>query len=182
MLWYSVNGDICPRSDGMKRLFWIALGLLLAGCERNPYVKQQLKSAEAGDYFAKYNLWDAYQNGRHGVNADRSRADQWLREITKDVWVVKFEPADSFRPSNPMEYLKYMSKYSHLNSEKQRIGIAGFFRTTKEGGVLRASFLTNYPDKLREDIEKMPNLKVTDVAELTPKQFVEYVRQPQESL
>jgi hypothetical protein len=178
-------------SERIKKLFLLkrnlllllALGLLsIAGCNRNDYTRAQLKLAESGDYFARYNLWECYYNGTHGVKKDDVEANKWLHKIAENVWVVKFEPINQFNPKNPGEFLQYMFKYTTLNSGKTEIGKAGFFRTTKEGGKLVGSFLTNHPDTLQQSIEQIPDLKVISAEQLTPNDFIEYVAQGQQSL
>ena len=170
----------------MKKLCFILVScLLLAGCSRNPgdeYVRQQTKAAKAGSYWAKYNLWDSYYNGTHGVDKDRGKADKWLRQMVKDVFVVRFEPANGFNPRNAGDYVKKLSERIPLQSEQTRIGLAGFLRTKKEGDKLVGSFLSNEPDKLKAYIENNPNVSFVSVEPMTPQTFIEYERSIQEAL
>jgi hypothetical protein len=171
----------------MKRLSFIFLScLLLAGCSKTPgdiYVSQQTKDAKAGNHWAEFHLWDAYYNGTHGVDKNSVKADKWLGKFVKDVYVVRFEPANGFNPKNAGDYLKpFSQRHVPLNSDKDRIGIAGFLRTKKEGDKLVASFLTNEPDKLRAYIENNPDLKFDSVEAMTPQTFIEYANTIQESL
>ena len=158
----------------------------MAGCSKTPgdiYVKQQTQLAEHGVRWAEFKLWDAYANGANGVTPDSAKAEQWLGKFVKDVYVVRFEPAGSFHPKNAMDYLNNISKRAPgVQSDNNRIGVAGFFRTKKEGDKLVASFLTNEPDKLQAYIENNPDLKFVSVEALTPQTFIEYERTKQESL
>jgi len=159
--------------------------LFLAGCSRGPgdeYVCEQRKAVKAGSYFAKYHLWEAYYNGTHGVDKDRGKANQWLQQIVKDVYVVRFEPAGAFIPRNAGDYVKKLSERMTLQSEQTRIGLAGFLRTKKEGNKLLGSFLTNEPDKLQAYIENNPDVRFISVEPMTPQTFIEYERSIQEAL
>ena len=171
----------------MKKLGFILLVCsLLAGCSKTPgdiYVRQQTKEAEAGNHWAEFKLWDAYYNGTQGVDKNPAKADKWLDRFVKDVYVVRFEPANGFNPQNPGDYLKDISKRTpEARSGNGRVGVASFFRTKKEGDKLVASFLTNEPDKLQAYIENNPNLKFISVEPMTPQTFIEYERSIQESL
>jgi hypothetical protein len=117
------------------------------------------------------------------VAPNPAKADKWLRAFVKDVYVVRFEPANGFHPQNAMDYLNDISKHTpQVRSDNRRIGVAGFFRTAKNGGQLVASFLTNEPDKLRAYLENNPDLKFVSVEAMTPERFIEYENSPQESL
>ncbi len=171
----------------MKKLGFILLTCsLLAGCSKTPgdiYVREQTKAAEAGNRWAEFKLWDAYCSGTHGVAKNPAKANKWLGHFVKDVHVVRFEPANGFNPRNAGDYLNDLSKRApEVRSDNDRIGVAGFFRTKKEGNKLVASFLTNEPDKLRAYIENNPNLKFISVEPMTPQTFIEYNRSIQESL
>jgi hypothetical protein len=167
----------------VKRFILLAFSLLLVGCNNSQYTRQQEKLAKSGDYWAKFNLWNCYNDGTHGVKKDPAKARRWLDEFfVKKVWVVKFEPVNGFNPQNAGEFLKYMSRYANVYSGAKELGKAGFFRTTKAGGKLAASFLTNYPDQLQTAIGTMPDVKIDSVEPLLPAQFGDYVRLPQESL
>lgn len=159
---------------------------VFAGCAKTPgdiYISQQTKSAEAGNHWAEFHLWDAYYNGTHGVDKSSGKADKWLAKFVKDVYVVRFESANSFNPKNAGDYLKAFSqRHVPLNSDQDRIGIAGFLRTKKEGDKLVASFLTNEPAKLQAYIENNPALKFDSVEAMTPQTFIEYANSIQESL
>ena len=159
---------------------------LLAGCANPPgdiYVRQQTKAAEAGNRWAQFNLWDAYNSGTHEVDQNPAKADKWLGQFVKGVYVVRFEPANGFNPRNAGDYLKDISKRApQVRSDNQRLGMAGFFRTKKEGDKLVASFLTNEPDKLQAHIENNPDLKFISVEAMTPQSFIDYERSIQESL
>jgi hypothetical protein len=160
---------------------------VFAGCAKTPgdiYISQQTKSAaEADNRWAQFNLWDAYYNGTHGVDKNQAKADKWLNQFVKDVYVVRFEPANGFHPQNAMDYLNDIRKHTpQVSSAKNGVGTGSFFRTKKEGDKLVASFLTNEPDKLRAYIENNPDLKFISVEAMTPQSFIEYENSIQESL
>jgi len=144
--------------------------------------QQQLKKAAQGDKWAACWLWDAYHRGSHGIQADPAKADEWLRKFIRNVWVVRFEPVGDYKPTNPGEFLERIHQYAHSYSGKTDIGEASFFRTTVQGDKLAASFLSNVPDQLKAHLAKVPGVKVTLVAKMTPEEFVKYEATPQESL
>jgi beta-lactamase regulating signal transducer with metallopeptidase domain len=155
--------------------------------ERSPQeslwsLPQKIKLAQGGNEWAAYELWDAYHRGNHGVQPDPAQADQWLREVVKDLWVVRFEPVDDFSPTNPGEFLGRIDQYSSCRSGVTKIGAASFFRTTKQGNKLVGSFLSSSPDQLKTGLAKVPGLKVTSFERITPQQFINYEQSPQESL
>ena len=147
------------------------------------YVSEQTKLANTGVRWAEYHLWDSYAHGGNGVEPNPAKADQWLRAFVKDVSVVRFEPADGFHPQNAGDYLNDIMKHTpEVRSSDGRLGVAGFFRTKKQGDKLVASFLSNEPDKLRSYIESNPDLKFVSSEAMTPQSFIEYDKSPQESL
>jgi hypothetical protein len=145
-------------------------------------LQEKLKAAEAGNQWAAYDLWDAYHRGKHGVKTDPAQADKWLGKVVNNVWLVRFEPVGDFSPKNPREFLARIHQYSPYRSGQTNIGAASFFRTTKQGDKLVGSFLSNYPDKLKAGLAKVPGLKVTSAEEIKPDQFIKYEQSPQESL
>ena len=96
--------------------------------------------------------------------------------------MVRFEPVDDFAPANPAEFLGRIHEYSVSRSGRENIGAASFFRTTRQGEKLVGSFLSNYPDRLKASLAKVPGLKVTSIERITPEAFVKYEESPQESL
>jgi beta-lactamase regulating signal transducer with metallopeptidase domain len=144
--------------------------------------QQKMKLAQAGNDWAAYELWDAYRSGKHGIQTDPAEADKWLGKLVHDLWVVRFEPIDDFAPANPEEFLGRIHQYSSSRSGQTNIGAASFFRTTKQGGKLVGSFLSNYPDQLKASLAKVPGLKVTSVERMSPNEFIKYEQSPQESL
>jgi serine/threonine protein kinase len=146
------------------------------------YISEQSKEAQAGNYWAKYRLWEAYYKGTRGVAKDPAKADQWLAEIVKDVWLVKFVPVNGFNPATPMAFLNNIQAYSPVVSEQDRIGMGGFFRTKPQDGKLTGSFLSNYPDRLKAAITNNPYLKLVSVEPLTAAMFIDYEQSAQESL
>jgi hypothetical protein len=140
-------------------------------------------AADAGNYFAKYELWAVYQKGAEGVAKNPENADKILREYIKGVYLAKFQPVNGFAPTTPEEFLANCNAHSSLRSAPQgRIGGASFFRTTAKDGVLIGSFLTENPDEMRKDIEANPSLKLISIEKLTPAMFISYEASPQESL
>ena len=144
--------------------------------------QQQLTMAEGGNKWAAYQLWESYYRGKNAVKTDPAKAEKWLREFVQDVWIVKFEPVNDFAPASPEAYLLRIDQYAHVYSGQTEIGTSGFFRTTKKGGKLLGSFLSNYPDQLKAALAKVPGLKVTSVEKITPEKFIKYDQSPQESL
>jgi hypothetical protein len=141
-----------------------------------------VRLVQAGNEWAVYDLWHAYHRGNHGVQADPAQADKWLGMLVRNLWVVRFEPIDDFAPKDPGEFLGRINQHSPCRSGQTNIGAASFFRTTKRGGKLVGSFLSNYPDQLKTSLAKVPGLKVTSAARMTAAEFVKYEESPQESL
>ena len=181
-------GTLAIKKNMKMKTFGLVLAScwLLAGCAKTPgdiYVRQQTKAAEAGNRWAQFNLWDAYYSGKHEVDKNPAKADKWLGKFVKDIYVVRFEPANGFNPRNAGDYLKDILKRApEVRSDNKRLGVAGFFRTRKQGDKLAASFLTNEPDKLQAYIENNSDLKFISVEPMTPQSFIEYERSIQESL
>lgn len=149
----------------------------------NAFLSGQMNDQKAGIRWAEYKLWDAYHHGTHGLGKNPAKAQKWLSQFVRDVYAVRFKPAGDFHPRNAADYLKdIMNHTPQVQSANDRIGVAGFFRTTKEGDKLFASFLTNEPDKLRSYIEANPDLEFISSEPMTPQSFVDYEQSPQESL
>lgn len=147
------------------------------------YISQQTRSAAASDRWVQFNLRDAYANGGHGVDRNPAKAGQWLNQFVKGLYVVRFEPADGFHPQNPMDYLKDIRQHTPpVHSAQNGVGLGSFFRTTKEGDKLAASFLTDQPEALRADIESNPHLKFVSSEAMTAQSFIRYEKSRQESL
>jgi hypothetical protein len=146
------------------------------------YLQQQLKRAKAGNYWAKYNLWDAYSRGTHGVAKNPAEADKWLPELVKGVYLAKFEPADGFNPKTSKEMLDKFNESCHVPSPKDSVGGANVFRTKRQGGKLVGSFLTASPDEFKAELEKCPSLKLISIEKVTPKMFLAHEAARQESL
>ncbi len=145
-------------------------------------LQQKLQAADKGNQWAAYDLWDAYYRGHHGVNKDAAEAEKWLAKVTEKIWVVRFEPVDDFSPANALDFLNRISAHASCYSGKNDIGVASFFRTTKKGGKLMASFLSVHPDQLKAGLAKVPGIKVTSAEKIEPKDFVKYEESSQESL
>jgi len=147
------------------------------------YVKSPQESLRsAANYWQKFNEWEALMKGKNGMPKDEAKAGQILPQLIKGVYLVKFAPAEGFNPQTPSEYLQTFNKTSSLKSSNDGVGGASFFRTKRENNKLTASFLTEQPDKMRQDIEKNQQLKFVSMEEVTPEKFIVYVKSPQESL
>lgn len=147
------------------------------------YISRQTESAKAGNRWAQYNLWKAYHNGTHGVDKNQARANEWLNQFVKGIYVVRFESANGFHPKNAMDYLANIRKHTpQVRSARNGVGTGSFFRTKREGDKLVASFLTDQPDKLKADIESNPDLQFISAEAMPPQSFIEYEKSPQESL
>ena len=147
------------------------------------YISQQTASAEAGNRWAQFNLWDAYYNGTHDVAKNQVKAAKWLDQFVKGVYVVRFEPANDFQPQTPAEFLNDIKQHTpQVQSTENGVGTGSFFRTKKEGRKLVASFLTDQPDKLQAYIESNSDLRFISAEGMTPQSFIEYQKSRQESL
>jgi len=171
----------------MKRLGFIVVSCLVAlgfarGQTGEKYLQQQLEAAKAGNYWAKYNLWESYSRGKHGVAKNPEEAKQWLAEVVKGAYLAKFEPVNGFSPTTPKEMLGNFSKYCQLYSGKTSLGGASFFRTKAQDGKLIGSFLTDSPEKFKAALKKNPNLKLISMEKLTPETFLAHEGSKQESL
>ena len=149
---------------------------------KSDYISQQTKSAEAGNRWAQFNLWDAYYNGTHEVDKNQAKADKWLAELIKGAYLAKFEPVNGFNPTTPQAMLDQFSKQCGLFSGKESLGGASFFRTTQHDGKLIGSFLTELPDEFKAAVEKSSNFKLISIQKVTPEMFETYEALPQESL
>jgi hypothetical protein len=102
--------------------------------------------------------------------------------LVKGAYLATFRPVTGFAPRTPGQFLARFSQHSSLRSEPTALGGASFFRTRAKDGVLIGSFLTAYPDRMREDIAAMPFLELISIQELTPEMFVQHEASAQESL
>ena len=134
------------------------------------------------NYWQIFNEWEALMEGKNGMPKDEAKAGQFLTQLIKGVYLVKFNPTDGFNPQTPGELLQAFSKTSSLKSAKDRLGGSGFFRTKRENNKLMASFLTEQPDQMKQDIKKNPQLVFISMEEITPDKFVSHVKSAQESL
>jgi len=157
----------------------------LAGMAADPKSGNENINAAAsndGNFWKKYNEWEALMGGKGGVQKDQAKAEQIVTQLIKGVYLVKFGPAEEFNPQTPGEFLQVFSKTSSLRSAKDRLGGSGFFRTKRDNNKLTASFLTEQPDQMKQDIEKNPQLVFISMEEITPDKFVAHVKSAQESL
>ena len=141
------------------------------------------KTAKNNDNFnKKYEEWKALMEGKNGVPKDEAKAGQILPQLIKGIYLVKFGPAEGFNPQTPAEYIPVFFQTSSLRSGQDgKLGI-GFLRTKRENNKLTASFLTDFPDQMKKDIEKNPQLVFISMEEMTPDKFISYDKSVQESL
>ena len=148
----------------------------------NQYLQQQLTLAQTGNYWAKFNLWEAYSQGQHDVAKNPTEAEKWLPELVKGAYLAKFKPVNGFNPKNPGEMLDQFNEHCRLFSGKDSLGGASFFRTTKQHGKLIGSFLTATPDEFKAAIKQNHNLKLISIEKVTAAMFLKHEASPQESL
>jgi len=134
------------------------------------------------NYFQKFNEWEALMEGKNGMPKDEAKARQILTQLIKGVYSVKFSAADGFNPQTPGGYLQTFRRSSSLQSGKDRLGGSGFFRTKRENNKLMASFLTEQPTQMKQDIEKNPQLVFISMEEITPDKFISHVKSAQDAL
>ena len=146
------------------------------------FLQQELVLANAGDYWAKFGLWDALTHGTHDVATNGAEADKWLADLVKGAYLATFEPANGFNPKTPEEMLDHFSTQCRLFSDKNGLGGASVFRTTPHDGKLIGSFLTELPDQFKTAIEKSSEFKLISIERVTPEMFVTHEASPQESL
>jgi cyclic lactone autoinducer peptide len=160
-----------------------------------PFLQQQLKLANAGNYWAKFKLWQAFsqgevpvfdlhghRTGKHEATKDPAEAGKWLAELVKGAYLAKFEPVNGFNPKTPKEMLDQFNEHCELHSGKDSLGGASFFRTTKQGEKLIGSFLTSTPDEFKKAIEQNPNFRLISIEVVTPEMFLSHEAARQESL
>jgi hypothetical protein len=163
--------------------------------QSNSFLQQQLKQAQAGNYWAKFQLWQAFSQGEvpvfdsHGqrigkqeVTKDPAEADKWLGELVKDAYLAKFEPTNGFNPQTPGEMLDRFGKECPLYSSSDSLGGASFFRTTNQNGKLVGSFLTEFPDKFETAVKNSSSFSLSSIEKVTPEMFVSHEASPQESI
>jgi len=146
------------------------------------YLKTQIEQAKAGNFWAKFKVWEALSKGAHGVAQDSGAAEKWLAELVAGAYLAKFEPVNGFNPRTPGEMLQEFGAHSQLRSGKDNLGGASFFRTTQQGDKLVGSFLTGVPDEFRTAVQANPNFKLISIEKLTPEMFLKHEASRQESL
>jgi len=155
---------------------------LSCGQNNKDFIKKQQVLAEQGNYWAKYELWQAYSKGKYQASKDQNKADELLADLIQDVYLVSFAPAGDFNPQTPEELLKNFNDFSPLRSAKESIGGASFFRTKVVDNKLVGSFLTDDTTALKNDITNNPILDLISVENLTPQKFIDYENSIQESI
>ena len=146
------------------------------------YLQQQLKLAQTGNYWAKFDLWESFSKGEHELVKNPAEAGKWLPELVKGVFLAKFEPVDGFNPETAEQMFDQFNEYCSLRSGTDSLGGASFFRTTKRGDKLVGSFLTTTPDEFKAELRKNPKLKLISMEKVTPEMFLTHVASSQESL
>jgi hypothetical protein len=146
------------------------------------YLQRQLKRAQAGNYWAEFNLWEAYAKGGHEVPTNSVEADHRLQKLVSGIYLAKFEPVNGFNPATPKEMLDQFNGHSPLRSGERSLGGASFFRTTKQDGKLIGSFLTESPDQFKAAVEQNHGLRLISIEKVTPAMFVAHEASAQESL
>ena len=144
---------------------------------------ENIDIAATNNWNQKYNEWKALMEGKNGMPKDEAKAGEILAQLVKGVYLVKFGPADVFNPQTPGEYIPVFFQTSSLRSMDKdgRLGV-GFLRTKRENNKLTASFLTDKPEQMKQDIEKNPKLAFVSMEEMTPNKFIAYDKSVQESL
>lgn len=168
------------KMDEMERQFIAGERRIKAGHDDS--IEALTREAEAGDYWAAYRVWAAYQRGANGVAKNPEKAKEWLGKLVERNYLATFRPTGKFNPTTPGEFLEEFEKYGNLRSEPKGVGGASFFRTRAENGVLIGSFITAYPDKMRKAIADNPSLKLVSIEKLTPEMFTRHEASSQESL
>ncbi len=160
------------------------------------FLAEQIQLANAGNYWAKFQLWQGFSQGEvpvfdlHGnrigkneVTKDPAAADKWLSELVKGAYLAKFGPVNGFNPRTPQEMFNKFNEHGrHLRSGEDSLGGASFFRTTKHGGKLIGSFLTAMPDEFKAALEQNPDLKLISIEPVTPETFLAHEASQPESL
>jgi RNA polymerase sigma-70 factor (ECF subfamily) len=170
------------RSAVPYLLAFSTVGLGLEAETGNQYLHEQLKLAQADNYWAKFNLWEAYSQGQHDVPQNPAEAEKWLAELAKGAYLATFKPVNGFNPKNPGEMLAQFNEHCHLFSGQDKLGGASFFRTTKQDDKLIGSFLTETPDEFKSAIEQNHDLELISIEKVTPAMFLKHEASPQESL
>jgi hypothetical protein len=146
------------------------------------FLEKKLKLAEAGNYWAKFDLWDAYAHGKHETATNAAEAERWLAELVKGAYLATFEPVNGFNPKTPSEILERFNSATGLHSGHGNLGGASFFRTTKQDGRLVGSFLTATPDEFKAALEENHDFRLISMVPVTPDSFTAYEATKQESL
>ena len=166
--WIGVAGFLRTKKEGDKL---VAAQLsnepekLKALIEANPDLKFDSVEAMTPESFVEYEK-----------SPQESLIDFNNLDASKGVWVVRFEPTGDFSPKTPSDFLARIHVYSGQDGE------IGYFRTTKQGDKLAASFLAYDPDQLKAALAAIPGIKVTSVEKLTQEQLTDYEKSPQDSL
>jgi beta-lactamase regulating signal transducer with metallopeptidase domain len=138
------------------------------------------------NYWDKFKYWQTLQYLQETTGPvnekEKKEVENLLKDLTKDIYLVKFKPVNGFNPSTPKQFIDKFSEYSMLRSGQGEVGGASFFRTIKVGDHLIASFLTEKPQAMKTDLEKSPFLEIISAEKVTQKSLVKHIESRQESL
>jgi beta-lactamase regulating signal transducer with metallopeptidase domain len=148
---------------------------LKAALEKIPEIK-----VTAVDKLTAEQLTVYEQSPQESLVTKKAATDFEQRSAAKGVWAVRFELTGKISPTTPEEFLGYIHKYAKCQSGED--GQIGYFRTTKKGDKLVASFLADNPDQFKAALSRVPDLNVTSVDKLTAEEMAAYEKLKQESL
>jgi|GEM_PF-3279267 len=175
------------RATGREKLLATGLAVLVIGIAGGcglSWVKNTPENAtKTMTYWEKYQIWDVMRKGGNDfVTANPEREQQLLRELTQNIWVVRFKPVNGFMPYMPRELIREFNRSCRLESGAEAVGGASVFRTKPENGVLVGAFLTETPDAMKKALSRSKNLQLLSCQPVTPEQFAAYVDSPQAGL
>jgi len=175
------------RATGREKLWATGLAVLVigiaGGCGLCWVQNPPANTTKTMTHWEKYQIWDVMRKGGNDfVTANPEREQQLLRELTQNIWVVRFKPVNGFMPYTPRELIREFDTSCRLESSTESIGGASVFRTKPENGVLVGSFLTETPDAMKKALSQSKKLQLLSCQPMTPEQFTVYVNSPQEHL
>jgi hypothetical protein len=132
------------------------------------------------NYWEKFKKYDSYLRGKNDYKLTDNEANKLVDFLILKVFVVYFEPINNFKPKNPKEFMDKFFEISKLTSEDNSLGGASVFRSKNENGKYIGSFLTIYPDKLKQDIKKSNFFKLVKEEKITKEYFNNYIKTTQE--
>ncbi len=161
----------------------IALTLLIMGESHIAFAQNTpaVKDGNNPTYWEKFKAWDAMRKLGDSY-AKKDEVAKLQQELSQGIWLVKFKPVNGFNPRNATQMIKEFQQCSNARSTQTGIGGASVFRTTVTGDFLTASFLTETPEKLKEDLGKSKKLQFISMEKVTPETLAKYVDTKQEFL